>query len=126
MHESDIEKLFFEYGNLQKDFFVYKVPDQRKCVNGTYARNPMMPAGQPDLIVVHDTGVVSYVEVKTQTGKLSDNQKRFIDKLQGMKVMVFVCRTIAEFKQALNDIRNMSQNAQNALGLIQTPKDEIT
>jgi hypothetical protein len=31
MHESDIEKLFFEYGNLQKDFFVYKVPDQRKC-----------------------------------------------------------------------------------------------
>jgi hypothetical protein len=43
-----------------------------------------------------------------------------------MKVMVFVCRTIAEFKQALNDIRNMSQNAQNALGLIQTPKDEIT
>jgi len=107
MKEAIIERACFEYGNSLSNFFIYKIPDQRKLIGTAYKKCLMTPAGQPDLVVIHKSGLISYVELKNEKGKLSPTQELFIGKLKEFNVNVYVCRSLGEFKEVLKEIEGM-------------------
>lgn len=55
-----------------------------------------LPKGFPDLLVVADGGKVTFLEIKTPTGRLSPDQIKFADVLRGMGASVEVARTEQE------------------------------
>jgi hypothetical protein len=60
--------------------------------NGTWMR--LAPVGFPDLLVVASPPV--FIEVKSATGRLSDDQKRVHDKIRRQGGVVAVVRSSAE------------------------------
>lgn len=49
--------------------------------------------GFPDLLILEGQGMHFWVEVKTETGVLSEVQKKTIDKLRATGDRVYVCRS---------------------------------
>ena len=60
--------------------------------------------GVPDRIVILP-GVITFVELKTETGRLSPGQKRQIGKLQDLGMKVVVLHGMKELEEFLNEIR---------------------
>ncbi len=54
--------------------------------------------GWPDLTIVLPGGTVLFVELKTETGKLSKLQERTIHQLKEQGANVYVIRSLDEFK----------------------------
>ena len=63
--------------------------------------------GVPDRIVILP-GVITFVELKTETGRLSPGQKRQIGKLQNLGMKVVVLHGMKELEEFLNEIRPAS------------------
>lgn len=63
--------------------------------------------GVPDRIVILP-GVITFVELKTETGRLSSGQKRQIRKLQDLGMKVVVLHGMKELEEFLNEIRPAS------------------
>lgn len=63
--------------------------------------------GVPDRIVILP-GVITFVELKTETGRLSANQVRQIGKLRNLGVEVKVIHGMKELEEFLNEIRSAS------------------
>ena len=63
--------------------------------------------GVPDRIVILP-GVITFVELKTETGRLSANQIRQIGKLRNLGVEVKVIHGMKELEEFLNEIRSAS------------------
>lgn len=63
--------------------------------------------GVPDRIVILP-GVITFVELKTETGRLSPGQKMQIGKLKGLGVKVVVIHGMKELEEFLNEIRPAS------------------
>lgn len=63
--------------------------------------------GVPDRIVILP-GVITFVELKTETGRLSPGQKRQIGKLQDLGMKVVVLHGMKELEEFLNEIRTAS------------------
>lgn len=63
--------------------------------------------GVPDRIVILP-GVITFVELKTETGRLSPGQKRQIGKLQDLGMKVVVLHGMKELEEFLNEIRPAS------------------
>jgi hypothetical protein len=84
MSESDYQQTIIEYAQLRgwRVAHVRNVRIQR--ANGTYYyESPVQgDQGLPDLILGRN-GEVIFIEVKSDTGKLSDDQKKWIDALAG-------------------------------------------
>jgi len=57
--------------------------------------------GFPDLLVITPQGDTIYIELKTSIGKLSAMQKRLHKKMRENNARVYVCRTLTEFKEAI-------------------------
>lgn len=57
--------------------------------------------GWPDLTLLLPCGTVLFVELKTETGRLSELQKHTIAKIQENKGNVHVIRTLEEFSDLL-------------------------
>ena len=64
-------------------------------------------AGVPDRIVILP-GVITFVELKTETGRLSPGQKRQLGKLQDLGMKVVVLHGMKELEEFLNEIRPAS------------------
>ena len=63
--------------------------------------------GVPDRIVILP-GVITFVELKTETGRLSPGQKMQIGKLKDLGVKVVVIHGMKEREEFLNEIRPAS------------------
>lgn len=63
--------------------------------------------GVPDRIVILP-GVITFVELKTETGQLSPGQKRQIGKLQDLGMKVVVLHGMKELEEFLDEIRPAS------------------
>jgi hypothetical protein len=55
-----------------------------------------LPRGFTDILAVLPNGKVAFLEVKTDTGKLSEEQAKFISKMQGLGVLAGVVRSTDE------------------------------
>jgi hypothetical protein len=93
MLESDIEKRL--------------VREIRKIGGMAYKFVSPGNTGVPDRIVILP-GVITFVELKTETGRLSTNQIRQIGKLRNLGVEVKVIHGIKELEEFLNEIRSAS------------------
>jgi hypothetical protein len=65
-----------------------------KLPNGKYFR--AMPKGFSDIMLIRADGVACFVELKTDKGKLSDEQERFIERMQGLNARAGVARSVDE------------------------------
>lgn len=63
--------------------------------------------GVPDRIVILP-GVITFVELKMETGRLSPGQKRQIGKLQDLGMKVVVLHGMKELEEFLDEIRPAS------------------
>jgi hypothetical protein len=93
MLESDIEKRL--------------VREIRKIGGMAYKFVSPGNTGVPDRIVILP-GVITFVELKTETGRLSTNQIRQIGKLRNLGVEVKVIHGTKELEEFLNEIRSAS------------------
>lgn len=93
MLESDIEKRL--------------VREIRKMGGMAYKFVSPGNTGVPDRIVILP-GVITFVELKTETGRLSANQVRQIGKLRNLGVEVKVIHGMKELEEFLNEIRSAS------------------
>ena len=66
-------------------------------------------AGVPDRIVITPEGQVWFVELKTETGKPSEMQRRQLNKLRAQNCNVVVLYGVAEVE---NTVRAIFQNTQ--------------
>ena len=58
--------------------------------------------GVPDILGILPDGKFLGIEVKTKTGKLSDNQKAFLEKASHLNSICFVARSIEEVSAKLS------------------------
>ena len=93
MLESDIEKRL--------------VREIRKMGGMAYKFVSPGNTGVPDRIVILP-GVITFVELKTETGRLSTNQVRQISKLRNLGMEVKVIHGMKELEEFLNEIRSAS------------------
>jgi hypothetical protein len=57
-----------------------------------------MPKGFSDILMIMPGGKVAFIECKTMTGKLSAEQERFIEKMQGLGCVAGTVRSVDEAK----------------------------
>ncbi len=96
MKESEIQKQIIKYLELKKYCFWrnYVGPILR---GPTKRRSPNPMAGLPDIIgVLKSSPRMFVIEVKTKTGKLSEKQVVWLDKLNKAGALCIVARTVAE------------------------------
>ena len=66
--------------------------------------------GTPDRVVLSPNGLTTWLEVKTKTGRLSPDQKRWHERANKGGHRVVVVRSVADALAAVNDspVRNLS------------------
>ena len=96
--ESEIQSEIIKYLELRQ-FLVIRM-------NSGKARNNvrLCPPGTPDLMVVSPSGLIWWIEVKTETGKLRPAQVVMIDDLQNRKQAVIVARNIEDVRSVIDGI----------------------
>jgi hypothetical protein len=65
-----------------------------KMPNGKWFRG--MPKGFSDILFVRADGTACFVECKTDKGKLSDEQTRFIERMQSLNARAGVVRSVSD------------------------------
>ena len=66
-------------------------------------RNMGLTAGVADLICLLPGGRVFFMEVKTPTGRQSENQKSFEDRVRGLGFDYHIARSIEDAKKIMED-----------------------
>ncbi len=91
--ESQIQKEIVDY--LQsKGYFVWKNLTEGMRTSGRgRAKNPN--AGMPDLCAVKN-GITHYIEIKTQTGRLSENQLKWHSRAYTVGVIVHIFSSVTD------------------------------
>ena len=114
MLESEIQKEIFKYLKIM-NIFGFSIPNEAsnmgasgKTKSNKFAiinklKSMGLRSGMPDLAIVKN-GVTYYFEVKTQKGKLSNNQLKTFDELSKENINVTVVRSLQEF---INSLRNL-------------------
>lgn len=82
-------------------FLVWRNHMQGVRINGRRIRNPNV--GQPDIWAVKN-GRLLGVEVKTATGRLSDEQVAWIGVAQKYSVPIIVAHSVGELRETLAEI----------------------
>lgn len=107
MAEKQIERAICERLTLD-GHFVVKLKDQALKVGSQYRRGSSFEIrGVSDLLVITQSKgvpVTIYLEVKTETGKQSDAQKRFQEKIEAYGHYYIVCRSHHEAKKKVDAI----------------------
>ena len=57
--------------------------------------------GIPDLIIFFPFGECVFVELKTETGIISENQENKIKKLEKYGYKCYICRTVQQFRDII-------------------------
>ena len=70
--------------------------------------------GTADLVVWFPGRVIGYLEVKTETGQLSENQRRFKRRCEENGVFYAVVRSVEDVQQILEDQRDDEDGGKKA------------
>lgn len=72
--------------------------------HGDMTRRTGRTLGEPDFIIAVPGGLTLWVECKTSTGQLSEDQARIQTRLRSMYHRHYVIRSISEFRSLANSI----------------------
>ena len=98
--ETDIQRDVIVYLNTM-GFLVWRNHLQGIKVNGRRIKNPN--AGQPDVWAVR-RGRLLGIEVKTEDGRLSDDQIAWIERAQKYSVPIIIVHSISELRETLAEL----------------------
>lgn len=97
---------WFNYKNpTQKGLLYMNMNNPRNKVNGKLMKDAGMVAGVSDLTYLYG-GKVYFIEVKTKTGKLSENQLIWSGKIMSFGYSYSVVRSLDDFMSLINLIQN--------------------
>lgn len=97
--EKNIQRQILQYLRLKK-IFAFKLNNVGiKKVNGSYIPSGIL--GLPDIIAHYD-GRVVYLEIKSETGKLSKHQIAFQEQCKKDSVQYLVIRSFSDLIRILN------------------------
>jgi hypothetical protein len=86
---------------------LYHTPNggKRNVIEAARLKKEGVKSGTPDLCLPLNNGRYGalYIEVKTQKGRLSDNQRQWIDLLNRQGNLAIVCRSLDEARAAIMD-----------------------
>jgi len=105
MKESIIQQQICDYLSA-KGFFYFSIPNEHWNISHAqrtlFKKMGMLP-GMPDLCVITDWGHVFFIEVKNETGKVSEQQKRIHEVLKRKGFAVYVVRSLEETIKIIKD-----------------------
>jgi len=85
----------------QPQHVIFSVPNESKSKRETLQKKAIgMMSGVSDLIVIKPNQVV-FVEVKTETGRQSESQKRFQSIVEALGYKYILVRSLDEFKEKI-------------------------
>ncbi len=96
--ESKIQADIVAYLQSQK-ILCFSVPNELAGNNARAMRFAItmgLRPGAPDLVVLYPPGAVTFMEVKTSTGRQSENQKTFQDIAQRHGIRYYVVRSVED------------------------------
>lgn len=104
--EKIIENHILQFLSYSPHVFVFKVQSTgmfdptKKIFRKSFNKNHIK--GVSDILgIIKPTGQFLAIEVKSKVGKLSPEQKVFLDKVQSMGGVAFVARSLEEVKERL-------------------------
>lgn len=104
MKEQEIQRQCLDY-LAGAGFFAWKNHVQGMRVGGRAAKNPA--AGSPDILAIKD-GKFYCIEVKTPTGKLSENQYKWLQKASSHGAVSMVVKSLDDLIYCLNKMPDKS------------------
>lgn len=84
-----------------KNYQIFSVPNEATHGGNGWNAAGLLP-GAPDLVLCLPEKII-FIEVKSEKGRLSDNQKIFQMKCSTMNLPYFVIRSLQEFKDILRN-----------------------
>ena len=72
------------------------------CPEGSRFKKMGQKAGFPDLLIITPKGKVFFIEMKSEKGKLNENQIEIHKKLQSLKQTVHLCNSFDSFVNIIN------------------------
>jgi len=100
--ESKLQEQCVKWFRLQyKDVMIFAIPngEKRNIITATILKRQGVVAGVPDLFVPE---YKLFIEMKSEKGKLSSNQIKFIVEMTKIGYFVEVCRSVEEFVEIIN------------------------
>lgn len=106
MTEEKIQASIMEFLRLSlpesyRAFHIHNNP--RSAIHGARLKRMGLTAGVPDIAIVRNGGSVAFIEVKTQSGRLSNSQVEWRDWCGANSVPYAVVRSIGDVQAALLD-----------------------
>lgn len=101
MTEKQIENQILSYLATRKECFAFKFKDQAKFIGGRYRKSNWEINGVADLCCLMDNGLTLWLEVKTDKGKQSKNQKNFEKIIKKHKGYYHVVRSVEETRKII-------------------------
>ena len=93
--------IYFRNNNLKTNNLMFSVPNEGKSVvEQMYKKSLGMLSGVSDTIIILSNKVI-FCEFKDATGKQSDNQKMFQNKVETLGFEYWLIRNIEDFKNKL-------------------------
>jgi hypothetical protein len=87
--------------------FLYHTPNggRRDAISGARLKKKGVKSGVPDICLPLNNGKYGalYIEVKTSSGKVSPNQKRWLDALNRQGNLAVVCRSLDDAQKVILD-----------------------
>lgn len=95
MTEAQEQIAVIEYCDL-KGYAVYHIPNQRRCDprTGAHLKKQGLRAGFPDLCLPIPKGGYGalYIEMKSQTGKPTKEQREWVQRLRDLGNCAYICK----------------------------------
>lgn len=110
-------KWFDHQHGKRKDVFLFAVPNggHRHPATARKLKAEGVRAGVPDLCLIYSRKVhgrdvmvqaarTAFIEMKTESGKLSAKQDEVCERLENMNVHTYVCRNLLQFIETINNL----------------------
>lgn len=101
--EHNIQKSIVRYFRKEYPNYIIFSTNNEACYNNSYFLESGVLQGVSDLVIVLPNKVL-FVELKTEKGVQSKNQKEFQSKLISLGYEYFLIRSLAEFQELINSI----------------------
>jgi hypothetical protein len=103
MKESTIQQQICDHLSA-KGLFHFSIPNEHWNISHAqrtlFKKMGMLP-GMPDLCVITDWGHIFFLEVKTDEGKVSEQQKIIHEALRERNMFVYVVRSLEDVKKII-------------------------
>lgn len=111
--ERQLQKSIMSYLNYQKDLEAESIDTKGTWINKGggrgYFRKASTCRGFPDIMGWLHSGRIFFIEVKTESGRLSAEQKQFRDRCIATNAYYCVCRSLSDVTEFLTKIRGEGQ-----------------